>query len=307
MIERLKEGRVLVVGDVMLDKYTYGDVTRISPEAPVPICQWTHEESFLGGAGNVVANLVALGVKVDFVSVVGSDFAGNAIKVFLKKLPRVKVNPIMFTEYKTTVKHRFISRGQQLLRVDTELDAPLNDFIFTHLRRSVRTAMSFLDKSDVVIFSDYGKGVVGYEQHLSDRMKFIVDPKGPDWERYSGAYLVTPNLEELAVCIGAPIKTEVGIVAAAKVIQKNCGILNVLVTRGAEGMTLVTPDTYYHIPAFAQEIFDVTGAGDTVVAVMGAALAVGIEIYTAALLANKAAGIVVGRVGTSVVKTEELA
>ena len=309
MIEKLKDARVLVVGDVMLDRYIRGEVTRLSPEAPVPILENVSETYALGGAGNVVANLAALGVGVEFIAVVGRDDEGRCVRQLLETTQGVEFQLLAPGNVRTTVKTRYMVGNHQLLRVDYESDIPAKD---DTPARVCDAAMQWADQNHVpvMVISDYGKGAISDGiSHLIDEAivesgcRVVVDPKGVDFRRYNGAYLVTPNLKELAET-GWPVGTNDEIELAARAVL-GCNIENVLVTRGADGMTLVTEDAVEHLPVLSLEAFDVTGAGDTVVAVVAAALAAGESLHDAARLANLAAGIVVGKSGTAVVTLEE--
>lgn len=301
---------VLCVGDVMLDRFIYGDVGRISPEAPVPICRVTEETAMLGGAGNVVRNLDALGAGVNFVTVVGNDDARDEIRALLKALPTVTSSLITDPKRQTTIKERFIAGVQQLLRVDREsslsVDARIERQVDSGIAKGLTTA-------GAVIVSDYGKGVLTDKslRLLTDGARkagcpVVVDPKGSDYSRYAGAFLVTPNRLELAAASGMAVDTEEEIVAAARHIADTCAIDYVLVTRSGDGMTLVSAGQTQHLPAEAREVFDVSGAGDTVVATLAAALAGGLPLLEAAELANVAAGIVVGKVGTAVAYPDDI-
>jgi len=311
LIDRLKEARVLCIGDVMLDRFTYGEVARISAEAPIPVCRVVSEAVMLGGAGNVVRNLDALGAKTEFVTVVGDDEAGRQVDEFLRTLSAV--NPCLLTDAtrQTTIKDRFIAGVQQLLRVDRESTAPVDDDIAGRVRTRAEAALA---GAGAVVVSDYGKGVLVGDAmaHLTGKARasgrpLIVDPKGHDYNRYAGAFLVTPNRHELGEASRMPVETDDEIVAAARRIAADCDIENVLVTRSRDGMTLVAGDAVHHLPSEAREVFDVSGAGDTVVATLAAALAVGASLLDAARLANAAAGIVVGKVGTAVAYPDDIA
>jgi D-beta-D-heptose 7-phosphate kinase/D-beta-D-heptose 1-phosphate adenosyltransferase len=311
LINRLKDGRVLCVGDVMLDRFTYGQVTRISAEAPIPVCRVVNETVMLGGAGNVVRNLDALGAATNFVSVIGADEAGNQVGDFLKTLSAVKADLLTDGSRQTTIKDRFIAGVQQLLRVDRESTEPVAGDIAAQVQAQAEAALSGVG---AIVVSDYGKGVLAQEAiaRLSTKagaagQPLIVDPKGRDYARYAGAFLVTPNRLELGEASRMPVETEEGIIAAARHIANSCDIENVLVTRSSDGMTLVTADAVHHLPPEAREVFDVSGAGDTVVATLAAALAVGATLLDAARLANAAAGIVVGKVGTAVAYPDDIA
>jgi D-beta-D-heptose 7-phosphate kinase/D-beta-D-heptose 1-phosphate adenosyltransferase len=310
LVPRLAEARILVVGDAMLDRYVYGEVERISPEAPVPVCRVTDETAMLGGAGNVVRNLAALGAGVEFVAAVGQDDAGAEIATLLAALAGVRAGLVSTAGRSTTVKTRYFAGIQQLLRTDREATGPLAAKTAEEI---VARAEAALDRTDVVVLSDYGKGVLAGP--LAGRLiaaaaeagrPVIVDPKGDDFARYRGASLVTPNRRELAEASRMPAATDDEVIAAARGIIGRCGIAAVLCTRSAEGMTLVTRDAADHLPAEARAVFDVSGAGDTVVAAVAAALGAGMALVDAAMLANVAAGIVVGKVGTAVAWPQEM-
>ena len=309
-LEALSRARVLCVGDVMLDRYVYGDVERISPEAPIPVIRIRNEAAMLGAAGNVARNLVALGASVRFIAVIGDDAAGAEIAALLKAEEGVAPELVVAMGRRTTIKTRFVAAHQQILRADAESDGALGDCAGALIRR-VRGA---LDDCDVVVLSDYGKGVLGPDTvaeiiaaaRAGDRA-VIVDPKGADYARYRGASLVTPNRRELGEAAGMPVDGDEAITAAARALIESCGIDGVLVTRSHDGMTLVTRDgAGLHIPAEAREVFDVSGAGDTVVAALAAALAGGVALAEAARLANVAAGVVVAKTGTAVASAGEL-
>jgi len=311
LIDRLKEGRVLCVGDVMLDRFTYGEVTRISAEAPIPVCRVVNESIMLGGAGNVVRNLDALGAASEFVTVIGADDAGGQVEEILQTLSSVNSGLSTDGTRQTTIKDRFIAGVQQLLRVDRESTSP----VAADIAEQVRTrAVAALPGVGAVVISDYGKGVLASDAiaQLTEKARsagkpLIVDPKGADYSRYAGAYLITPNRLELAEASRLPVGTEDDIIVAARHIGASCNIENVLVTRSSDGMTLVTKDDVHHLPPEAREVFDVAGAGDTVVATLAAALAIGAPLLDAARLANVAAGIVVGKVGTAVAYPDDIA
>lgn len=310
---RFKNRRVACVGDVMVDRFIHGDVCRISPEAPVPVLRITSESSQLGGAGNVARNAAALGVSVSFFSAIGSDRAGREVTDLLSQLetvePFLRVNACR----ETTIKNRFFSvNGHHLLRADRETVTPLTvadeDDLTAALAREIAQA-------DAVMLSDYGKGVVTESFARAaigaarDAGKpIVVDPKGTNYNLYAGATVVTPNRAELALVTGCSVETESDLVAAAQVLLESVDLGAVLVTRSADGMTLVQRDgQVYHLDAESHEIADVTGAGDTVVATLGAALGAGVGLLDSARLANAAAGVVVKRRGTAVVPMRELA
>lgn len=310
-IERLKDAHVLCVGDVMLDRYVYGAVERISPEAPIPVLRMEREAAMLGGAGNVVRNLSALGAHVAFVSVVGNDQAGREISALVAA--HDKHEPYLSVERgrMTTIKTRYVAGGQQLLRTDKETLVPLAPSVTEDLRR---VAVGAVADASVIVLSDYGKGVLTPElmRALIDagqtqKRPVVVDPKGKDFARYRGATVMTPNRAELAAATGMPVGTDEEIGAAAKKLIAECALDSLLVTRGADGMTLFArAGETVHLPAEAREVFDVSGAGDTVVAMLAAALAAGVTLPDAARLANVAAGIVVGKTGTAVATADEV-
>jgi D-beta-D-heptose 7-phosphate kinase / D-beta-D-heptose 1-phosphate adenosyltransferase len=310
-IDRLKGTRVLCIGDVMLDHYIYGQVERVSPEAPIPVLTIEHEFKTLGGTGNVLRNLTALGVAASFVSVVGNDEAGREIERLLAAQEGAEVHALVQPHRMTTVKTRYVAAHQQLLRADRETPSPLDPYIREDL---LRLARELVTGQRVVIISDYAKGVltegVAFEIIRAAReagIRVIVDPKGGDPIRYRGAHLVKPNRRELASATGMPVATEVEVVAAARALIERCGFETVLVSLGSEGMALVGADGTVHLQrARVREVFDVSGAGDTVVALIAAALAAGVGMIDAARLANVAAGIVVGKIGTAVAYPNEL-
>ena len=304
LVESLSGCRVLVVGDVMLDKFVHGRVERISPEAPIPVLRVTGETKMLGGAGNVVRNLAALSAGGRFVGVVGDDSARYDVAAELDKFPSVGPALIVDSSRQTSIKTRFVAGNQQMLRADRENDAPLADVIRAAI---IREATEALDECDVVVLSDYAKGVLSAEvtgdiiAHARTAGKtVIVDPKGTDYSRYRGATVLTPNRAELAAATGMATETDAEITAAARKLIAEVGVDAVLATRSADGMSLVTASgEVTHLATEAREVFDVSGAGDTVVATIAAAIAAGAELPRAAALANVAAGIVVGKVGTA--------
>ena len=309
-VRALNGASVLCVGDVMLDRYVYGAVSRVSPEAPIPICRVADERSMLGGAGNVVRNLIALGANVDFVAVVGDDAAGEEIGQLVGDLAAVTATLFEEPGRRTTVKTRYIADGQQLLRADHETETPISSALRSEAYAHVRDVLT---RVGAVVLSDYGKGMLG--EHATAQIidaaqsagkPVIVDPKGPSYERYRGATLITPNRHELAEATRSRRTPGADVVDGAREIIETCGIASVLVTRGPDGMTYVDADTEIHLPVQVQEVFDVSGAGDTVVAAVAAAYAVGIDPIDAARIANTAAGLVVGKTGTAVANADEV-
>ncbi len=295
----------------MLDRFVYGEVERISPEAPIPVLRVRRENAMLGGAGNVVRNLVALGARPHFMAAVGDDHAGRELAGLIGE--QKGVDPVLIVEpgRETTIKMRFLAASQQLLRVDRESSGPLSEASRERMRMM---AVKLVDDSGAVVLSDYGKGVLTPQliQAVIDAARgagkpVLVDPKGADYSVYRHATIVTPNRKELHEATRMPVGTDHEIVAAARHLIDTCDLANVLVTRSQDGMTLVTGGgAAHHLPAEARDVFDVSGAGDTVIAVMAAAVAAGASLLDAAHLANAAAGIVVGKVGTAVATTDEL-
>lgn len=315
-IENLKAARVLCVGDVMLDRFVYGDVSRVSPEAPIPVCRVREETSMLGGAGNVVRNLAALGAAAIFITVIGDDDEGAEIDALISA--QAGISPEIFRQSgrRSTVKTRYIANGQQLLRADRETEDDITDDLGQSLIECVRAR---LPEAGAVLLSDYGKGVLTsavtaaiIEAAREAGKPVIVDPKGADYTRYRGAALLTPNRRELAEAAAMKADGDAGIIEAARHLTESCGVDAILVTRGPEGMTLVGGageggGGHDHLAANALEVYDVSGAGDTVAAAMAAALAVGMTRLDAARLANIAAGIVVAKTGTAVASGDEIA
>lgn len=300
----VRRARVLVVGDVMLDRYWFGDVSRISPEAPVPIVKVDRVEDRPGGAANVARNAAALGAKAALLSVVGRDEPGRSLQQLLR---REKVATSLHADptISTTVKLRVIGRQQQLLRADFE-KLPSHEVLASKLRDYQR----LLSNCDVVILSDYGKGGLAHIAKMialarSRGIPVLIDPKGEDYSRYRGATLVTPNRAELRAVVGG-WSGEPALNAKAQALRRKLGLGALLVTRSEEGMTLYRRGSRVHVPAQAREVYDVSGAGDTVIAVIGVMLAAGEDMESAVRIANRAAGIVVGKFGTAVVQPEEL-
>ncbi len=307
-----KKARVLVVGDVMLDRYWFGNVARISPEAPVPVVHVTRSEERPGGAANVARNAAALGAKVTLLSVVGRDEAGARLAALLKG-EKVSTRLHRDAAVHTTVKLRVIGRQQQLLRVDFET-APGHEVLAAKLREY----RSLVSRHDVVILSDYGKGGLAHiDAMIAAANKVgktvLVDPKGDDFCRYRGATLLTPNRGEFTQVVGTA-RSEADFTARAQKLRRALKLQALLVTRSEEGMTLYRAGTglragqsqRLHVPTQAREVYDVSGAGDTVIATLGVALGSGLPMDDAVRIANRAAGIVVGKFGTAVVTPQEL-
>ncbi|MSP05744.1 MAG: D-glycero-beta-D-manno-heptose-7-phosphate kinase [Acetobacteraceae bacterium] len=309
-VQRLGRAAVLVIGDVMLDRYVYGHVVRVSPEAPIPILSVDRDVAVPGGAGNVVRNLAALGAAVAFVAVVGDDQPGSDLTGLINGQPGVEPWLLVESGRATTIKTRYIANAQQMLRADREQTNPIQPKLAERLLRIARDAMA---ATSITVLSDYAKGLlsgpmatqlIAAAQQAGRRV--IVDPKGTDYARYAGADIITPNRGELALATGMQVDTEADIIAAARVLRDTHGFGAVLVTRSEDGMTLLDENGPRYFPAAAAEVFDVSGAGDTVVATLAAALAVGLSLPIAAHLANVAAGIAVGKVGTAVASEADL-
>jgi rfaE bifunctional protein kinase chain/domain len=300
--------RILVVGDVMLDRYWFGEVSRISPEAPVPVVKVQRTEERPGGAANVARNCAALGAKVSLLSVVGADEAGQSL-ARLMAVEGIETSLHEDAELSTTIKLRVVGRQQQLLRIDFE-NSPAHEVLRAKLADFERQ----LPRCDAVILSDYGKGGL---THIGEMIRLaraagkpvLVDPKGEDYARYAGATLLTPNRAELRHVIGR-WASEAELQAKATRLREELGLEALLVTRSEEGMTLfqggVGQEAALHEPAQAREVYDVSGAGDTVIATMAVMLASGADLHAAMRLANRTAGIVVGKLGTAVAQLDEL-
>ena len=301
---QFQQTRILVVGDVMLDRYWFGDSERISPEAPVPIVQVAKIDERLGGAANVARNVAALGAKTSLLGVVGVDEAGTRVSELLLA-SGVDSHLEQDTKVPTTVKLRVIARQQQLIRLDFE-EAPSA----AALEHKLARFESLLGAVDAVILSDYGKGALDQVATMILQAKakqkiILVDPKGSDFERYRGATVITPNRGELRQVIGK-WASEDELTERAQALRRSLDIQALLLTRSEEGMSLYTDAGVSHVRAQAREVFDVSGAGDTVIATLAVALAAAWPLERAMALANRAGGIVVGKLGTATVTSEEL-
>lgn len=310
-VATLADAHVLVVGDLMLDRFVSGTVERISPEAPIPVFQTGAERPMAGGAGNVAANVVALGGSATLIGVVGDDSAGETLTGLLAPNARLTVHALTDNARPTSVKTRYVAQGQQVLRADSEQRHAISAEIAGQLLAAVDAA---LPQAGALVLSDYGKGVLTPDvlrqiiaKAVAQRIPVVVDPYGRDFARYKGAAYVSPNRAELAHASGAAADTTDQILDAAQQVMETSGVAAMLVTRSEDGMSLIGRDgTVSHFTAEAREVFDVSGAGDTVVAAFAAALAGGTEAADAAALANTAAGIVVTKAGTAVVSAAEL-
>lgn len=301
--------KILIIGDVMLDKYYFGSVERISPEAPVPIVNILKEESRLGGAANVANNIASLGGQTLLCGVVGHDFFGREIER-LSRQKNIKTS-LLKSEYPTITKARIIGGKQQIVRVDY---ADQNKLKSDGVRLLKETVNNQLHEYDILVISDYGKGLISEELCTSlirNARKFgkkiIVDPKGKNWKKYSGAEIVTPNVKELSDIVGYTVpNTDRAIEKAGREAIEAHQLTALLVTRSEKGMSLISNMPPLHIPTHSEEVFDVSGAGDTVVATLSICLASGFNIIDAMKTANIAAGIVVKKIGTATLTIDEL-
>ena len=304
VVARFGEARVLVAGDVMLDRYWFGEVSRISPEAPVPVVHVQRSEERPGGAANVARGVAALGAWSHLVSVVGDYEAGRLLERMLRE-EDVEALLHADAEFSTTVKLRVIGRQQQLLRIDFE-NTPRHEVLATQLEGYLQ----LLGGVDVVILSDYGKGGLTHIRQMIDAARaagkpVLVDPKGEDYERYRGATLLTPNRGEFRQVAGS-WRDEEELTRKAQALRESLDLEALLVTRSEEGMSLYRDSGVVHEAARAREVFDVSGAGDTVIAALGVMMATGADLPLAMRVANLAAGVVVGKLGTATVTAIEL-
>ncbi len=302
--QRLASARVLVVGDAMLDRYWFGAVDRISPEAPVPVVRIEREEDRLGGAANVALNVQSLGARATLLTVVGTDEPAKKLRELVEAhgiATRLGADPKLMT----IVKLRVIGRAQQLIRIDFE-NQPDHELLAAMLDDFERA----LPDHDAVLFSDYGKGGLAHIPRMIEMARSVgkpvlVDPKGSDWRRYAGATAITPNRAELAQVVGA-WSSEADLEERAQRLRRELDVAGFVVTRSEEGMSLFDDRGHQQVGAEAREVFDVTGAGDTVIATLAAMLACGLTLGEAMPIANRAGGIVVGKFGTASVGADEL-
>ncbi len=308
ILKNFPKSKILVIGDLILDRYIWGRVSRISPEAPVPVVEVTDDNFVLGGAANVANNIVSLGGKVTMVGVAGKDRAGEVLR---KLLDDQDIRSVLFEDSRpTTIKTRVIAHNQQVVRFDREdknrISGKVMAAIIAYLQRAI-------PEHDAVIVSDYRKGMVsrsliqGILKSTRPQGKLLaVDPKVGHFHCYKGVSIITPNLVEASQGSGVEIKDEKSLIRAGKALMKKLSCGAVLVTRGEEGMSLFDKGGITHIPTVARHVYDVTGAGDTVIATLTLACASGGSLLESAVIANHAAGIVVGEVGTAVVTREKL-
>lgn len=312
ILNTARDCRIVVVGDVMLDEFIWGDVTRISPEAPVPVVNIQRESTRLGGAANVLANVSALGANANVIGVVGTDAAAEKLRDGLRRTGGVQTDAMLIEDENrpTTIKLRIIAHNQMVVRADREQRSHVNGQVET---RIISAAKEAIDNAQALVVSDYDKGVIT-PRILSallplayGRIPVLVDPKVRNFDAYRPANLVTPNHHEALRVSNLEEDNDETLQQAARLIRKRLGCDAVLITRGECGMMLVEGDAApVSVETAAQEVFDVTGAGDTVIATLAAALAAGASMTEAAVLANQAAGIVVGKVGTATASAEEI-
>ena len=306
----LKKAKILLIGDVMLDKYVFGKITRISPEAPVPVFLSEGKKEVLGGAANVLNNLSSLGVDATFMSVIGKDEPGKRLKQLLKEN---NIKKTYFYEDKkrtTSSKTRYLANSQQIIRIDSEseqmIPASAEHFILSKFKK-------LITNYNVVVISDYKKGVITptlmktiIKISKSNKVPVIVDPKNKKFDIYKNVFLVTPNQYEASEVSGISCNTNEEAEYCAKYIMKNYNINNVIITRGEKGLTYLNKNKIVHAPTKKKEVFDVSGAGDTILAILAISIANKIEIENSLYFANKAAGVVVGKIGTSTINMKEL-
>ena len=309
ILTEFKKRKILIIGDLILDRYIWGKVGRISPEAPVPVVEVTKEEFLLGGASNVANNIISLGGHATIVGVTGKDTAGEIIVRMLKE-KGVHCEGVFCSSRPTTVKTRVIAHNQQVVRFDREKKDVVESKVFRLMLEYIHSSVR---NHDAVIISDYKKGVICPEllrevlKHTKTRKIFVsVDPKIGHFHWYKNVSFITPNVVEASIASGIEIKDEKTLIRAGRALLKKILCDAVLVTRGEFGMSLFKKDKVIHIPTVARHVYDVTGAGDTVIATFTLSHAAGARLEEAAVIANHAAGIVVGEVGTAVVTSDQL-
>ena len=315
VIDRFSSTRIVVIGDVILDHYIWGEVSRISPEAPVPVVEVKDENFRLGGAANTVANIRSLGGQVDLVSVIGKDQNGDKMREMLASIGANVDGLLEDTGRPTIIKTRVMARNQQVVRIDRELKREIDG---KEKEEIIGFVEALIPKADAIIFSDYDKGVLSSDvlnkciaRAQKSKKLAVIDPKFKNITDYKGATAITPNIKEASAAVEREIIDEESLLYAGNTLLKELELSAVLITRGEHGMSLFEAvdnekTQVTHIPTVAREVYDVTGAGDTVVAVFTLALAAGASMLDAAMIANCAAGIVVGEVGTASVTKEQL-
>jgi len=310
-IDQFQNCHILVIGDCMIDEYVWGKVNRISPEAPVPVVEVKRNNSTLGGAGNVANNLAVLKASVSIIGTTGPGVNGSRLKEMFNAISVNTDGLVEDNTRSTTIKTRIMASEQHVLRIDRETSNPISSTIADAILNNVRNKIS---NADMIIISDYGKGLLtpGLIQSIiklaiSEKKEVLVDPKGFNYEKYKGASLITPNKKEASQASNMEIADMSSLICAGQSLIENVGLDRLLITCGKDGMVLFEPGIQpYHIETRAKQVFDVSGAGDTVVSVMGLSLAAGATYSNAASIANTAAGIVVGKVGTATITQEEL-
>jgi D-beta-D-heptose 7-phosphate kinase/D-beta-D-heptose 1-phosphate adenosyltransferase len=309
ILREFRKKKILVIGDLILDRYIWGRVHRISPEAPVPIVEVTKEDFLLGGASNVAHNILALGGSVSIVGLIGNDRAGDVLMNLLDERG-ILCQGVFRCSRSTIVKTRIIAHNQQVVRFDKEDKDRLDGKVFRGLLQYIGGVIS---NHDAVIISDYKKGVVSLElvrevlKNAKPSHIFVsVDPKVGHFKLYKNVSLITPNVAEASLASGIEIEDEKSLINAGRTLLKNLSCDAVLITRGEQGMSLFEKEKVTHIPTVTRNVYDVTGAGDTVIAAFTIAYAAGASMKEAAVIANHAAGIVVGKVGTAVATPDQL-
>lgn len=314
VLDRFSELNVVCIGDLMLDRFVYGDASRISPEAPIPVVRQSRVLETLGGVGNAARNLRELGANVTMIAVAGVDMAASDVRERMSEAGMSDAHIFADPNRRTSEKIRIIARQQQMLRLDAEDTDAISAELETRVCAGVTEALA---NAHAVILSDYGKGVLtgAVISHIIQTAKslnipVLVDPKGSDYTIYKGATLVTPNMAELSLATGyKPKEGDMGFVEAARALAQKCALDAVVVTRSKDGMSVIETgeDAVTHLPAQAREVYDVSGAGDTVIAVLALGLAAGLSLPEAAVLANAAGGVVVAKLGTATLNRHELA
>lgn len=312
LVENFSNTHLLLIGDIMLDNFVYGSVSRISPEGPIPVLSVLREETMLGGAGNVFSNLHGLGCSADIIAVIGQDSAGRNVADRIDDMGGDDSGLVIDVERPTILKTRYLAQSQQLLRVDREKTFPVSKKVQDNI---LQQAIKLIGKAKLLILSDYGKGTFSpdllkalIQLAKKNKIPVIVDPKGNDFSIYKGATIVTPNKKELSIATNdMPVSTDDEIVRAASFLIKQSGIENIIATRSEDGMSIIPKKgKAIHLKTQAQEVYDVSGAGDTVVAALAAGIAAGASLELAAELANAAGGLAVAKVGTAIIRQQEL-